>query len=218
MTWDPIQYLRFADQRLQPALDLLARIPIDEADAVVDLGAGTGNVTALLRRRFPAARIIGVDNSPEMLARARDAAPEITWTLADIADFSSTEPADLLFSNAALHWLDNHASLFPRLASMLDSGGVLAVQMPHNHAAPSHTAIAEIAAQGRWASRLLPLLRPSPVADPAIYYDILRPLVAWLDIWETEYLHVLEGDDPVVNWTRGTALKPLVDAPTTSPS
>ena len=122
-----------------------------------------------------------------------------------------TRPADVVFSNAALHWLDDHAGLFPRLVSGLAPGGVLAVQMPRNHGAPSHTEMVAAAEAGPWRERLRPALRARPVAEPAVYHDILAPHVSRLDIWETEYLHALEGDNPVVEWTRGSALKPLLD-------
>ncbi len=131
---------------------------------------------------------------------------------ADLGAWEALRPADLVFSNAALHWLDDHAGLFPRLVSMLAPGGGLAVQMPHNHGAPSHTCMTEAAEAGPWRDRLHPLLRPSPVAAPAFYYDLLAPRSRAFDIWETEYLHVLEGDNPVVEWTRGTALRPLIAA------
>lgn len=212
MAWDPDDYLKFADQRLRPALDLMARITTAAPRHVFDLGCGAGNVTRLLARRWPDAEIVGVDSSPEMLAAARAAEQRggPAWQLADLARWTAPQPADLLFSNAALHWLDDHATLFPRLIAQLASGGTLAVQMPRNHAAPSHTCMA--AAAGLWWDRLGPLLRTSPVADPAFYYDLLAPVAATLDIWETEYLQVLSGDDPVLEWTRSTALAPLVAA------
>lgn len=212
MTWDPSQYLKFASERLRPAIDLLSHVPLEAPATIYDLGCGAGNVTRLLKERWPAGAVTGVDSSPEMLARAREAAPGLAWIEADLATWSPPAPADLIYSNAALHWLDDHAALFPRLLGLLRSGGTLAVQMPRNHGAPSHTGMIAAARSGPWAARLEPLLRPDPVAEPGFYYDVLRPEAAALDIWETEYLHALEGDDPVVSWTRGTALKPLLDA------
>jgi trans-aconitate 2-methyltransferase len=210
--WDPGKYLEFAGPRLRPALDLLARVPLAQPAVVYDLGCGAGNVTRLLVERWPAAAVTGVDGSAAMLARARAAAPSVTWAHADLQSWRASRPADLLFSNAALHWLDDHAHLFPRLVAELVPGGVLAVQMPRNHGAPSHTEMVAAAESGPWRDRLRPALRARPVAEPAVYRDILRPHVAQLDIWETEYLHELEGDNPVVEWTRGSALKPLLDA------
>jgi trans-aconitate 2-methyltransferase len=210
--WDPTQYSKFGDYRLRPALDLLARIPADDPSTVYDLGAGTGSVTRLLRERWPGAHITGVDDSPEMLAKARSAAPTIRWQLADLATWTPPGPADVVHSNAALHWVGDHSRLFPGLLDVLAPGGTLAVQMPRNFSAPSHTLIAEAARSGPWRSKLEPLLRSAPVADPGFYYDLLAPRASSLDVWETEYLHVLAGDDPVKEWVKGTWLRPLLDA------
>ncbi len=214
MRWRPSEYEGFADQRLRPALDLIARVPLDQAAGVWDLGCGPGRATRLLARRWPAARVVGVDSSADMLDAARAAADggAVEWRQADIAGWSPEGPADLIFSNAALHWLDDHPVLFRRLFATLAPGGVLAVQMPRNHAAPTHAAIAELAADPRWRDRLLPLVRPAPVAAPAAYWEILADRAASLDVWETEYLHALTGDAPVVRWVRGTVLAPLLDA------
>jgi trans-aconitate 2-methyltransferase len=209
--WDPAKYLQFAEPRLRPALDLLARVPTPAPAVVHVLGCGAGNVTRLLLERWPGAAVTGVDGSEAMLARARAAVPGVTWAQADIGAWRAPQPADVIFSNAALHWLDDHHALLPRLVDGLAPGGVLAVQMPRNHGAPSHTEMVGAAEAGPWAARLRPALRARPVAEPAVYHDILAPHVTRLDIWETEYLHVLEGENPVVEWTRGSALKPLLD-------
>jgi trans-aconitate 2-methyltransferase len=212
MAWDPGQYLKFADHRLRPAIDLLNRIDVAEPVEVVDLGAGAGNVTRLLKLRWPGARITGVDASKEMLEKAAAAAPEIAWQLADLGAWRPERPVDIIYSNAALHWLEGHDKLFPALFSSLAPAGVLAVQMPRNFSAPSHTSMAEAARSGPWRTKLEPLLRPSPTGDPAMYYDLLASRAAALDLWETEYLQVLEGENPVKEWTKGTWLKPLLDA------
>jgi trans-aconitate 2-methyltransferase len=212
LTWDPQRYLSFGDQRTRSALDLLARVPSTNAARIADLGCGPGNSTALLVERWPEAAIVGVDNSPAMLAQARASGVRATWLEADIAAWTPDRPLDLIYSNAALHWLDDHALLLPRLMGELRAAGVLAVQMPRNLAAPSHALLRETAASGRWADRLAGTLDRQAVATPAWYYDLLAPLAQGLDIWETEYLHVLEGDDPVLRWTRGTALRPLMQA------
>ncbi|MBI4966724.1 MAG: methyltransferase domain-containing protein [Rhodospirillales bacterium] len=212
MSWDPDLYTRFADHRLRPALDLMARLPLEAPGRVVDLGSGTGNVTALLAARWPAAEIAGVDSSPDMLAKAQARPERIAWTQAPIENWRAAEPVDLVFSNAALHWLDHHERLFPSLIGNLAPGGVLAVQMPRNHGAPSHRRLVEIVRGGPWRKRLEPLLREHPVAEPARYYDWLAPLARDLDIWETEYQHVLEGEDAVLTWIRGTLLRPFLDA------
>jgi trans-aconitate 2-methyltransferase len=212
MAWDPAQYLKFAGPRLRPALDLLQRIDLESPATVYDLGAGAGNVTRLIAARWPGARIVGVDGSAEMLAKAAAENPGIEWRQADLGKWQPDRPADLIYSNAALHWLDDHDRLFPAVFAGLAPKGVLAVQIPRNFGAPSHTSITETALRGPWRSRLEPLLRPSPVAEPGFYYDLLAPLAASLDIWETEYLQVLEGENPVKEWTKGTWLSPLLAA------
>jgi trans-aconitate 2-methyltransferase len=211
-SWNPAQYHRFADARLRPAIDLLARIPLDEPAIVCDLGCGSGRTTGLLARRWPRARILGVDSSAKMLATARKDYPGIEFVEADLATWAPPQPADLLFSNAALQWLDGHATLFPRLLSQVKPGGVLAVQMPHNHDQPSHRAMIEAAEVGPWAARLRKVLRPAPVGEPAAYHAMLARDAVRLDIWETTYLQVLDGDNPVAEWTKGTALSPLLAA------
>ncbi len=212
MAWDPRQYALYAGPRLRPAGDLIERVPLEAPRVVYDLGCGEGHATALIARRWPEARITGIDGSPEMLARARERDLAVAWEQGDIATWTPDRPPDLVYSNAALHWLDGHAALFPRLMRALAPGGALAVQMPHNFGAPSHTCIAETIDSGPWRARLAPLLRRAPVADAAVYHRILAPLSGSLDIWETEYLHVLDGDDPVVAWTKGSVLGPLMAA------
>ena len=214
MAWNPEQYLKFAEPRVRPAVDLLSRIGCAEPQQVFDLGCGAGNVTQMLKARWPQAHITGVDASAEMLERAAVAVDGVSWKKQSLAHWAheADTSADVIYSNAALHWLPEHASLFPRLMSRLNSGGVLAVQMPRNFGAPSHTLILETIMSGPWRSRLEPLLKPSPVSAPGFYYDRLAPLANTLDIWESEYLQVLEGEDPVKEWTKGTWLKQFLDA------
>jgi trans-aconitate 2-methyltransferase len=212
MSWDPDQYLKFADHRLRPALDLVNAIPLTAPHLVCDLGCGAGNVTRLLRLRWPDARLIGVDTSAEMLSKAAGVLPDALWQQADLADWAPPEPSDLIFSNAALQWLPDHPALFRRLVAQLAPDGVLAVQMPRNYDTPSHTGMRDAAEAGPWRDLLRPLLRHAPVATAADYWAMLADLGVTADIWLTEYLHVLSGDDPVVQWTLGTALRPLVAA------
>jgi len=212
MSWDPSQYAKFAAPRLRPAIDLLNRIDLVAPREVYDLGSGTGNVTRLLKHRWPHARITGVDSSQAMLAKAASEAADIAWAHADLARWQPPHPADLIYSNAALHWINDHEYFFPQLLRALAPGGVLAVQMPRNFSAPSHTAVATAARGGPWRSKLEPLLRPTPVAPPDFYFDLLSSRCAGLEIWETEYLHVLTGKDPVKEWIKGSWLNPLLDA------
>ena len=211
-SWDPAQYLRFGNERLRPALDLLAQVPLETAAHVVDLGCGPGNVTPLLKARYPEAAVLGIDGSPEMLIKARVAAPECQFEQGDFSNWVPTDKPDLIYSNAALHWVTDHDVLFPRLVSLLNPGGVLAIQMPSMHDAPLRALQNEVAATGPWA----PLLKDAGFArgllQPGAYYDILRPHVAHLDMWETTFLHVLTGENAVTQWAEGSSLRPFLDA------
>jgi trans-aconitate 2-methyltransferase len=212
MSWDPGQYLKFSDLRLRPALDLLARVPQAQPRLVFDLGCGAGNVAAKLALRWPKARITGVDSSPAMLAEAKTRLPACEWIEGDLASWLPDEGADVIFSNAAYQWIKGHERLFPRLFQRLGPGGCLAVQMPRNFAAPSHRAIFETAAEGPWKDRLAACLDPFEVLEPEAYHDLLRPLGATLDIWETDYLQLLTGQNPVLEWVKGTTLRPFLAA------
>ncbi|MGH7100996.1 MAG: methyltransferase domain-containing protein [Acetobacteraceae bacterium] len=210
--WDPAQYLRFGSERLRPALDLLARIPLGQPAHVVDLGCGAGNVTAILKERWPKADILGVDGSDAMLARAGETAPGCRFAAADIAGFVPDRQPDVIFSNAALHWLADHRRLFPRLISLLAPGGVLAVQMPAMDQAPFRILQQEVAHSGSWAGALSGIGRVRPILDRTDYWDLLRPLAHSVDLWETTYLHVLTGPDAVLQWATGTSLRPYLAA------
>ena len=219
MPWNAAQYLQFAGARLRPAVDLLARVPLEGPRTIVDLGCGAGNVTALLGERWPDARIVGVDSSPDMLREARAATrndARFTFVAADLAHWSPDAPVELVYSNAALHWLPEHATLFARVASMVAPEGVLAVQMPDNFRAPSHTRIVELARSARWRGQLGGLVREPPVAASADYFSWLAPQMTMVDIWLTEYLQVLppvkDGGHPVAAWTQGTWLVPFLEA------
>jgi len=212
VAWDPAQYLKFAGPRLRPAIDLLGHIDVASPNLVYDLGCGAGNVTRFLADRWPAARVIGIDGSAEMLAKARADLPQVEWLQADLASWRPAQPADVIYSNAALHWIEDHAPVFVALFQSLAPGGTFAVQIPRNFGAPSHTSMGEAALMGPWRARLEPLLRPAPVAEPAFYYNLLAPLAARLDMWETEYLQVLDGEHAVKEYTKSTWFSPLLAA------
>lgn len=211
MSWDPTQYLKFAGERLRPAIDLLGRVPLADPAAVVDLGCGAGNLSPLILQRWPGATLTGVDSSPAMLAKARAEYPQAIFIEADIATWRPAEPVDLLYTNAALHWLDHHETLIPGLLDCVKPGGWLAIQMPRNFGAASHTCIVDAIEQGPWRAKLEPHLRRRPVAEPGVYWRLLQHRVAGLEIWETEYLQVLSGDNPVAEYTKGTWLKQFLD-------
>jgi trans-aconitate 2-methyltransferase len=212
MSWSPEQYLRFGGHRLRPVIDLIAAIDSATPERVIDLGCGPGNATMLLRARWPGCALTGLDNDVEMLARARRDFPDERWVEGDIADWSrSAEDGrwDVVFTNAALQWLPEHEDLLPRVMGRVRPGGVFACQMPHNFAAASHRLLRETMGEARWSDRLRAFARWEPVAEPDAYYDILRPHAAALDIWETEYLQVLEGENAVLEWVKGSALTPV---------
>jgi trans-aconitate 2-methyltransferase len=209
-TWDPALYLKFTDHRLRPALDLMARVPLSDAGTIYDLGCGPGNVTRLLAERWPAAQVTGVDASPEMLAKAK-AIPGIAWQQADLAAWRAAAPADLVYTNAALHWLDHHATLFPHLLAQVRPGGVLAVQMPRQHLNPTHRILFALAREKRWGGTPEAGIREFPVADPGQYYAWLGAACDMLDLWEVEYLHVLEGENAVLQWVMGSVARPVLD-------
>jgi len=208
MAWDPVLYEKFVGSRLRPGLDLIENIPEVEARRIIDLGCGTGRLTERLCARWSDAQVSGLDSSPAMLKQARADFPAIEWIEADVAKWAPEVPLDIIMSNAALHWLSDHTSLFPRLFGTLAPGGVLAVQMPRNWSEPSHMLMRTAAQKVGVLEKLGPDI--VPVSDPAFYYDLLAPLAAHLEIWETTYIQPLEGDNPVVDWVRSTALQPVM--------
>ncbi|MBC8241287.1 MAG: methyltransferase domain-containing protein [Alphaproteobacteria bacterium] len=216
--WDPAQYGKFADERARPAMDLMAQIPLvaallDGRGQIIDLGCGAGHQAAALADRFPMAQVLGIDSSAEMLEQARTTHGETErsrWRETPVEDYTPDIAPDLIYSNAALQWVGGHETLFPRLASWLKPGGVLAVQMPNNFDAPSHQIMRDAADNGPWTTRLAGVRRDFPVRGAAFYYAALAPHARHLDIWETTYIHVLEGADPVAQWTKSTGLRPYL--------
>lgn len=212
--WKADQYSRYLDERTQPAIDLLARITDCDPALAVDLGCGTGNSTSLLHKRWPKATIIGLDKSKNMLEEARKDHPSIKWEDGDIANWQPSTPPDVIFANASLQWLPDHKHLLPKLWNCLHSKGTLAIQMPRNFNAPSHQVLLQVVAEGSWREQLLPLLQYgkdySPVGTPEFYYQLLAPYTSYLAIWQTDYLTVMSGENPVVEWMKGTSLRPLL--------
>jgi trans-aconitate 2-methyltransferase len=212
--WDPDQYQRFADERSRPFADLTARIGAEAPATVVDLGCGPGNLTADLARRWPGAAVHGVDNSPSMIeaARREEEPPRLTFEVADLRDWAPPGPLDVITSNAVLQWVPGHLELLPRWAGWLTPGGWLAFQLPGNSDQPPHVAIREMAASPRWRPLLAGLELNRQAGDLTGYLDVLAAAGCRVDAWETTYLHVLAGEDPVVEWVKGTALRPVLAA------
>ena len=209
MSWDPDVYMKFASERTRPAMELLARVPLRAPSRVIDLGCGPGNSTALLAARWREAEIEGLESSPDMIAKARASGMRANWIEGDVESWSPETLYDVVFSNATLHWIADHRALLPRLMHQVADGGALAFQVPRNFDAPSHVLMRDVANSGPWAAKLANA-RQVNVLAPQDYFDILAPLSRSVDIWETTYLHVLEGEDPVLAWVSGTGLRPFV--------
>ena len=214
MTWSPTQYLAFEDDRTRPVRDLVAAIPPPNPGprTMVDIGCGPANSTEILATRFPEATITGIDSSPEMIDAARKRLPTATFTQADITTWPGPGPYDAILSNAALQWVPDHTTLFPRLVTLLAPGGTLAIQMPDNLEEPAHIAMRDVAANGPWATKLAAAAgHRIPMETPGGYYRLLHPQCRRIDIWRTTYFHVLPGGpDAVVEWFKGSGLRPFL--------
>ena len=210
--WDPDRYLTYADERGRPFVELLARVGAEAPATVVDLGCGPGNLTALLRHRWPEATVLGLDSSPEMIAKARAADDTTTWEVADLRAWATdAEPVDVLVSHATLQWVPGHLDLLPALVSRVNGGGWFAFQVPANFDEPSHTIRTELAAEAPYDEHTQGVAVPSS-HDPAVYLERLSALGCEVDAWETTYLHVLTGPDPVFTWVSGTGARPTLQA------
>jgi trans-aconitate 2-methyltransferase len=207
--WNPALYLTYADERTRPVHELVARLSGADPKTIVDLGCGPGNSTEVLRKRWPEASVIGLDSDPEMLKVAQKADPAVTWVQADIADWSPESAPDLIFANAALHWVPDHPTLFPQLFKSLAPGGALAVQMPFNFDEPSHACMRATAALPRWSPLNLSRGAIAPLLQPEQYYDLLAPSAGHLDLWVTSYQHVMADAAAILTWVRGTGLRPF---------
>jgi len=211
-SWDPSEYMRFGDERTRPSVDLAARIADESPARVIDLGCGPGNSTRVLRARWPEARIIGLDNSAEMIESARSEQPEGEWVLAGIEDWAADSPFDVVFSSAALQWIPSHAALVESLFANVTSGGAFAFQIPSAAFAAVRTLIHNIALEGPWADRMVGPLGELTMEAPGLYYDRLAPLARAVDIWETEYFHVMDSAPAIVDWIATTGLRRFLAA------
>ena len=211
-SWDAGTYLRFADERSRPFFDLLSRVGASSPAYVVYLGCGPGNLTVTLRQRWPQARVHGVDSSVEMVDKAQGHADEqLTFEIADLRDFRAAEKVDVLVSNATLQWVPGHLDLLADLLGVLAPGGWLAFQVPGNFGSPSHRLLHELASDPRFAPYCEGVERPAS-HDPEVYLGRLAELGMRADVWETTYLQVLQGPDPVLRWMQGTGARPVLQA------
>ncbi|MGF9756418.1 trans-aconitate 2-methyltransferase [Microvirga sp. 0TCS3.31] len=210
--WNAGQYLKFEDERTRPAIDLIGRIPLTGIRSAADIGCGPGNSTELIVNRYPGARVLGLDSSPDMLAKARRRLPEVSFQEVDIAIWKPDERYDLIFANAVLQWLPDHKRLLARLALYLATGGCLAIQIPNNLQEPSHGLMRKVAQEGPWAEKL----KAASVSREKIgsfedYYSWLLEAGCSVDLWQTTYVHPLEDAGAIVEWLKGTGLRPYLD-------
>ena len=213
MRWDPGQYLRYADLRGRPFVELTGRIAAESPSYVVDLGCGTGELTALLAQRWPDATVVGVDSSPDMVDAAQEhaIAGRLSFECADLREWSPDREVDVVTANAVLQWVPGHVDLLGDVATWLTAEGWLAFQVPDNFTEPSHTLLRELRRSPRWRDRLGDGAdRTAGVERPETYLRALRNLGLEPDVWQTTYLQVLPGDDAVLEWVKGTALRPVL--------
>lgn len=209
--WDPGLYLKFEDERTQPAIDLVNRIRIGDPRRIVDIGCGPGNSTRVLARRWPNANLTGVDDSPSMLEQARAGDTGGKWILADARAYDPDARFDIVFSNAALQWMPGHETLIPRLFGMTADGGALAVQLPAFNRMPLGIAIRKIASLPEWREKTAGCEAMLTCLDYAEYYTILARLSARVELWETRYIHVMDTHESIIEWSRGTGMRPFLD-------
>ena len=210
-TWNPDQYLKFKNERTQPSLDLISRIDLKNPKTILDLGSGPGNSTAVLREHWPEAHVAGIDNSPEMIATSRNEYPNEEWILADLATYQPKVSADLVFANATLQWLPDHEVLVPRLFEWVNPGGALAVQIPATGDSPLAKAVISVSDRPEWNRYTAGTERRLNYRTPEYYFDILHRLGTNLALWQTTYYHILSSQQGLIEWYRGTGMKPYLD-------
>ncbi|KAB8191320.1 trans-aconitate 2-methyltransferase [Nonomuraea phyllanthi] len=209
--WDPVTYAVYADERSRPFIELTSRVGAVDPDYVVDAGCGSGELTTRLESRWPRATIEGFDSSPAMIAKARRLETKVRFAVADATTWRPDRPVDVIVSNALLQWVPEHRAVLEHWVEALAPGGWLAFQVPGNFDAPSHVAIRELCASATWSDKLSGVVRTAPVDDPVGYMDLLGHGGCQVDAWETTYVHVLQGENPVLDWVSGTALRPILD-------
>jgi trans-aconitate 2-methyltransferase len=211
--WNPEQYLKFKNERTQPSIDLISKIKLGDPRFIIDIGCGPGNSTQALYRRWPTAEIVGLDNSEEMIKKAREDYPMQKWVLADASVFESDQKYDLVFSNATLQWIPNHEKLFPRLFNLLNDKGAVAVQVPAHMDSPINRALSSVASSKRWYSFTGGDLAKQSInlQSPDYYYDLLSPMASDLDLWVTIYYHVLSSHEGLIEWYKGTGMRPYLE-------
>ncbi len=211
-TWDTEQYLKFKNERTQPFYDLISRIQISNPESIVDVGCGPGNSTFVIEQRWPNADISGFDSSTEMLKIATETSSKVNWFQADVKDWRPDTHYDVIFSNAALHWISDHERLLPKLMSYLNNEGALAVQMPAHYNSPSHQLLLEVAKQPEWCSFTESACQLLSMEPQSFYYNVLDPLASKVEMWETEYVHIMDNVETIIEWFHSTGLRPFMES------
>jgi trans-aconitate 2-methyltransferase len=212
MSWSAKQYVAFEDERTRPVRDLVAALPLMSAATVMDLGCGPANSTEVLAARYADARVFGIDSSEDMIAAARKRMPNAEFAVQDIADWQDRGPFDVILANAVFQWVPQHEVLLPDLVQRLNRGGALAVQMPDNLEEPAHQLMRETAATGPWAKKLSAASGArTGLPNAGWYHDLLRPVVTRIDLWRTTYYHALSGAGAIVEWFKGSGLRPFLE-------
>jgi trans-aconitate 2-methyltransferase len=209
--WDPQQYLQFKHERTQPSKDLVARIQIDDPETIIDIGCGPGNSTHVLHQRWPNADIVGIDKSEKMIERARTDYPGQRWIVGDASTLETTQTYDIVFSNAALQWISSHETLIPRLFKLVNRNGMLAVQVPANHESPLYKIILRTSHSGKWSEFTAGHEQMITYHSAEYYYNILNSLTGKIAIWETIYYHILKSHQELIEWYRGTGMRPFLE-------
>jgi trans-aconitate 2-methyltransferase len=209
--WNPEQYLKFQQERTQPAIDLSARIDYPDAKSVIDIGCGPGNSTRILREKWPEASITGLDSSPEMINMALKDCPEQIWITADASAYEFSRTYDVVFSNAAIQWIHGQERLIENLSRIINEKGVLAVQVPANSHSPLHLALDKVSELPEWKQYCAECRELLNYRDAYYYYPILKRLFSGVEIWETTYYHILDSHQDMMEWYKGTGMKPFLD-------
>jgi len=210
--WDPDQYLQFKHERTQPSIDLVARIPMDDPKTIIDVGCGPGNSTQILLKRWPHADIVGIDSSEKMIQKARQDYPRQKWVLADAATLTTDQKYDIVFSNAAIHWIPRHDLLLERLFQIVNENGILAVQVPENQDSPLHKSIVRVSRSGKWREYTAGREDSITYHSADYYYGQLALYTKEIAIWETTYYHIMRSHEELIDWYKGTAMKPFLDS------
>jgi trans-aconitate 2-methyltransferase len=210
--WNPGLYLKYRNERTQPAIDLISKINIAfQPDTILDIGCGPGNSSRALLQRWPNAKLMGIDSSVSMIEKAKADYPANTWIVADASDFNPDIKYDIVFSNATIQWIPNHESLFKKLSGMVNSGGVLAIQVPRFDEMPLSKAIFSIAGKEKWREQIKGCAELFTYHDYKYYYDLLSKDFKSIELWQTDYLHILESQYSIIEWIRSTGMKPYLD-------